>query len=69
MKNHISKDKQLHTSSGKYIQIRTKDSKPYHPIYSKEYNSYISKKNFAFYFKKDFMIDLLKKSDDYPDIN
>ena len=24
----------LHTASGKFIQIRTKDSKPYHPIYS-----------------------------------
>lgn len=45
----------LHTASGKFIQIRTKDSKPYHPIYSKIYNREISDKNRAFYFKKDFM--------------
>ncbi|WP_100408087.1 PDDEXK family nuclease [Bacillus solitudinis] len=68
MKNHIKTDGQLHTSSGKYIQIRTKDSKPYRPIYSHVYNAPISNKNFAFYFKKSFMTDLLKKSVDYPDI-
>ncbi|MBQ7863115.1 MAG: DNA mismatch repair protein MutH [Lachnospiraceae bacterium] len=45
----------LHTASGKYIQIRTKDSKPYTPIYSNEYNRIISDKNRAFYFQKAFM--------------
>lgn len=45
----------LHTASGKFIQIRTKDSKPYHPIYSDIYGREISDKNRAFYFKKDFM--------------
>lgn len=45
----------LHTANGKFIQIRTKDSKPYHPIYSNIYNREISDKNRAFYFKKDFM--------------
>ena len=45
----------LHTASGKYIQIRTKDSKPYHPIYSTIYKREISDKNRAFYFKKEFM--------------
>lgn len=45
----------LHTASGKFIQIRTKDSKPYHPIYSNIYGREISDKNRAFYFKKDFM--------------
>lgn len=45
----------LHTVSGKFIQIRTKDSKPYHPIYSQKYERIISDKNRAFYFKKDFM--------------
>lgn len=45
----------LHTVSGKFIQIRTKDSKPYHPIYSDSYNREISDKNRAFYFKKDYM--------------
>lgn len=45
----------LHTANGKFIQIRTKDSKPYHPIYSQVYKREISDKNRAFYYKKDFM--------------
>lgn len=45
----------LHTASGKFIQIRTKDSKPYHPIFSSIYGREISDKNRAFYFKKEFM--------------
>ena len=45
----------LHTASGKFIQIRTKDSKPYHSIYSNIYEREISDKNRAFYFKKEFM--------------
>ena len=55
LKNHIktSKDNFIHTSNGKYIQVRSKDSKPYHPIYSKKFEKYISNKNHAFYFKKD----------------
>lgn len=45
----------IHTSNGEFIQIRSKDSKPYHPIYSNIYNKYVSNKNHAFYFKKEFM--------------
>jgi DNA mismatch repair protein MutH len=45
----------LHTASGKFIQIRTKDSKPYHQIYSNTYKRVISDKNRAFYFKKNFI--------------
>lgn len=45
----------LHTANGKFIQIRTKDSKPYRPIYSAIYERNISDKNRAFYFKKEFM--------------
>ncbi len=52
---NVSSNATLHTTSGKFIQIRTKDSKPYHPIYSKTYNRIISDKNRAFYFKIDFM--------------
>jgi len=48
-------DGQIHTSSGTYIQIRTKDAKPYNPIFSNKYKKFISNKNFAFYFKKEFM--------------
>lgn len=53
----------IHTSSGKYIQIRTKDAKPYNPIFSKKLNRFISNKNFAFYFQKKFMIDIQNKAD------
>lgn len=45
----------LHTVSGEFIQVRTKDSKPYHPIQSDLYRRQISDKNRAFYFKKEFM--------------
>lgn len=45
----------LHTVSGEFIQVRTKDSKPYHPIHSDLYRRQISDKNRAFYFKKEFM--------------
>ena len=51
----ISDNATLHTASGRFIQIRTKDSRPYHPIYSTMYSRIISDKNRAFYFKKDFM--------------
>ncbi|MGC2238118.1 MAG: MutH/Sau3AI family endonuclease [Pyrinomonadaceae bacterium] len=53
----------IHTSSGKYIQIRTKDAKPYNPIFSKKLNRFVSNKNFAFYFQKNFMIDIQSKID------
>lgn len=57
LRTHIetSPDGYIHTSSGRFIQIRSKDSQPYHPIYSNIYNKYVSNKNHAFYFKKDFM--------------
>ncbi len=51
----ISNTATLHTANGKFIQIRTKDSQPYTPIYSQKYGRVISDKNRAFYFKKDFM--------------
>ncbi|EOD01841.1 MutH/Sau3AI family endonuclease [Caldisalinibacter kiritimatiensis] len=57
LKNYIetSEDGFIHTSNGNYIQIRSKDSKPYHPIYSDVYGRYVSNKNHAFYFRKQFM--------------
>lgn len=56
--NHMlqaSPSAMLHTANGMFIQVRTKDSKPYHPIYSEMYNREVSDKNRAFYFKKEFM--------------
>jgi DNA mismatch repair protein MutH len=41
------------------VQVRSKDSKPYHPIYSNHYGRYISNKNHALYFMKSFMKDAL----------
>lgn len=51
-------DGKLHTSSGLFMQIRTKDAKPYNPIYSHTYGRHVSNKNFAFYFKKGFMLEV-----------
>lgn len=55
-------DKFIHTSNGKYIQIRSKDAKrangEYNPIYSDVLGRYVSNKNHAFYSKKQFMIDI-----------
>lgn len=53
--SQLSKSDTLHTASGRFIQIRTKDSKPYSSIYSELYDRIISDKNRAFYFKKDFV--------------
>lgn len=56
-----SPDGYIHTSNGTHIQVRSKDSKPpYHPIYSKIYGRYVSNKNHAFYFKKQFVYDIRK---------
>ena len=56
MRNDVENgDGKIHTSSGRFLQIRTKDSKPYNAIFSRHYNKYVSNKNYAFYFKKDFM--------------
>lgn len=65
MKILLDNGKMLKTISGKYLQIRTKDScdknKKYHPIFSKTYNRVVSEKGRAFFFKKDFLIDILKE--------
>lgn len=55
LKAHINATGSIHTSNGQYMQIRSKDSKPYYPIYSNIYEKYVSNKNHAFYFQKDFM--------------
>lgn len=57
LKLHIetSKDGFIHTSNGRFIQVRSKDSKPYHPIYSVIYGRNVSNKNHAFYFRKAFV--------------
>ncbi len=57
LKFHIenSEDGFIHTSNGVFIQIRSKDFKPYTPIYSNIYKKYVSDKNHAFYFRKEFM--------------
>ncbi|WP_261063860.1 DNA mismatch repair protein MutH [Streptococcus mitis] len=53
-------DRNIHTANGKYIQVRSKDSKPYHPIYSNIYGRYVSNKNHAFYFKREFIYEIRK---------
>lgn len=60
LKHHIetSPDGFIHTSNGTHIQVRSKDAKPYHPIYSNTYRRYVSNKNHAFYFQKKFVYDI-----------
>lgn len=64
LKHHIetSPDGFIHTSNGQHIQVRSKDSKPYHPIYSSTYGRYVSDKNHAFYFQKRFVYDIRRMS-------
>lgn len=60
LRRHVetSADGFIHTTNGpNYVQVRAKDSTPYHPIYSRTYGRYISNKNHAFYFVKRFMND------------
>ena len=59
LNNHINETGKIHTSNGELIQIRSKDSKPYHSIYSNKYNKSISNKNHAFYFKKKFINSII----------
>ena len=47
------------TTNGRYLQIRTKDSAPYHPIYSARARRYVSTKNYAFYLQTSFVKDIL----------
>ena len=60
LKRHIetSADGFIHTSNGLHIQVRSKDSKPYHPIFSIKYGRFVSNKNHAFYFQKQFVTDI-----------
>ncbi|MCM8710129.1 DNA mismatch repair protein MutH [Clostridium sp. SYSU_GA19001] len=66
LNEHIttSSDGYIHTTNGKFIQVRSKDSKrangQYNPIYSNKYGRYISNKNHAFYFKKEFVFTIRK---------
>jgi DNA mismatch repair protein MutH len=58
----LSADGFIHTTNGPhYVQVRSKDSKPYHPIYSAHYGRHISNKNHALYFRKEFMVDAFNK--------
>jgi DNA mismatch repair protein MutH len=47
----------LHTASGRYLQVRSKDSKPYHQIVSALLRRAVSNKNHGFYFQKLFMVE------------
>ena len=58
LREHIETTGSIHTSNGQHIQVRSKDAKPYHPIYSNVYGQYVSNKNHAFYFQKKFVYDI-----------
>lgn len=56
----LSPSSMLHTANGLHLQVRTKDSIPYTPIYSAVYQRVVSDKNRAFYFQKSFVYDIRK---------
>lgn len=66
LNQHIktSPDGFIHTSNGKHLQIRSKDSKrkdgSYNEIYSDFYKKTVSNKNHAFYFQRKFIYDIRK---------
>lgn len=68
LREHIehSPDGFIHTSNGIHIQVRSKDARDssgnYHPIYSNVYGRYVSNKNHAFYFQKQFVYDIRRMS-------
>ena len=61
LNNFLKNNGCIHTANGTrqnpsaFLHTRTKDSKPYHPIYSKKLKRYVSNKNHAFYFTKNFI--------------
>lgn len=55
----VSSGNNISTTNGYYLQIRTKDSKPYHPIYSEKFGRYVSHMNYAFYLQKRFVQDII----------
>lgn len=56
LRHHVLKgDGRIHTTNGELIQVRSKDSKPYHPIVSKELQRQVANKNHGFYFTKAFL--------------
>lgn len=65
LKQHIENTGKIHTSNGELMQVRSKDSKPYTPIHSKLLGIDVSNKNHAFYFKREFMQTIIKKT--HPD--
>lgn len=66
LNQHIktSSDEFIHTSNGKHLQVRSKDSKrkdgSYNKIYSDVYKNFVSDKNHAFYFQRQFGNDIRK---------
>lgn len=62
LRHHIenSDDGFIHTSSGNFLQVRTKNGRPYSPIFSQIYGRQVSNKNHAFYFRKQFMAEARK---------
>lgn len=62
LRHFIDTTGSIHTSNGKHIQVRSKDAKDakgnYHPIYSHTYGKFVSNKNHAFYFQKQFVYDI-----------
>lgn len=52
IRQKVSTGLNISTTNGKYLQIRSKDSKPYRPVFSRLFGRNVSNKNYAFYIQK-----------------
>ncbi len=65
LREHVLASGTIHTTSGDLIQVRSKDFKPYRPMYSRLFRRQVANKDHAFYFKKEFMLMLLAAGSRY----
>lgn len=59
LRGKVASGGRVGTTNGRYLQVRSKDSKPYRPIYSKLFKRDVSTKNHAFYLQTCFVKDVL----------
>jgi len=59
LRDKVEAGGRVSTTNGRYLQVRSKDSKPYRPIYSSVFERNVSTKNHAFYLQTSFVKDIL----------
>lgn len=59
LRSKVASGGRVGTTNGRYLQVRSKDSKPYRPIYSNIFRREVSTKNHAFYLQTSFVRDII----------